>query len=127
MATTALSGKAGSAVATGGGGTIPAEVTSWDATIETDLLDAASFDSAGWKEFVAGLQGATGSLTAIGGLPAIGSVTSLTLQTSTESGSLEITGAAFINASSVSTPVEGRVEYTGTFTYTGAVTIGTVT
>ena len=127
MATIAISGKNGSVAATGGTGTVGAEVKNWDTSIELDLEDATSFDSEGWKEFVAGLQGATGSLTAVGGLPLLGSVTSITLQTGSTTGDLEITGAAFINVGAVTTPVDGIVEYSGSFTFTGSVTIGTVT
>jgi len=126
MATLGLSGKTGSAVATGGTGTIGSEITQWEASVELELLDGTSFASGGWEESIAGLQSASGTLTGIGSMPVTGSVTSLTLQTSTTAGSLEITGEAFISAGSTSTPVDGRVEYSGTFKFSGAVTIGTV-
>lgn len=127
MSTVAISGKNGSVAVTGGTGDVGSEIKNWDTSIELDLEDATSFDSEGWKEFVAGLQGATGSLTAVGSIPTLGSVTTLTLQTGNTSGDLELTGAAFINVAAVGTPVDGVVEYSGSFTFTGAVTVGTVT
>jgi hypothetical protein len=101
MSTVAISGKNGSVAVTGGTGGVGSEVKNWETSIEVDLQDATSFDSGGWKEFVAGLQGATGSLTAVGSIPTIGSVTTLTLETGSTAGDLKITGAAFINAAAV--------------------------
>jgi hypothetical protein len=127
MATTAISGKNGSITPTGTGA-VGAEVKSWDNSTELDLEDATSFDSAGWKEFVAGLSGSSGSFSAVGSVGTLGDVTSLQLDTGTDVGTdLRISGAAFINVVGTTTPVDGIVEYTGTYTFTGAVTFGTVT
>jgi hypothetical protein len=124
MATTALSGKNGTAVI----GSSTYEVTQWQANLEHEMVDGTSFESAGWKEFVPGLQGATGSLTMIGGIgpDTSSAAVSLELAVSTTSGDLKITGSAFLQTRGASTPVDGRVEYTADFTFTGAVTQGTV-
>jgi hypothetical protein len=126
MATVGISGKNGSVAVTGGTGDVGSEIKNWDLSYELDLEDATSFNSSGAKEYVAGLTGATGSLTAVGSIPTLGSVTTLTLETGNTAGDLQITGAAFINAAAVTTPVDGIVEYSGSFTFTGAVTIGAV-
>ena len=124
MATTALSGKNGTAVI----GSSTYEVTNWNASLELELVDGTSFESNGWKEFVPGLQGATGSLTMVGGIgPDTSSgATTLELAVSATSGDLKIEGSAFLQTRGAGVPVDGRVEYTADFTFTGAVTQTTV-
>jgi len=125
MATTAIAGYAGTVTAASGGGTVPADISEWSATTDTELLDATSFDSSGFKEYVQGLQGCTG--TAHGKAlvaPARGACT-LTLEAG-GSGSFSITGSAIINDVSHSTPVDGLVEFDISFSYTGTFTLGTV-
>ena len=124
MATTALSGKNGTAVL----GSASYEVTQWSCSLEDDLLDGTSFASVGWKEFVVGLQGATGSLTMVGSIApsTAAAFDSLELAVSATTGDLKIEGSAFFQTRTASTPVDGRVEYTADFTFTGAVTQGTV-
>jgi hypothetical protein len=126
MPTTTISGKNGS-VSIGGSSTY--EVSQWSISIDDDLLDGTSFSSGGYKEYVVGLQGATGSMTVVGSTnppSTASSSAALILQTSTASGSLEITGDAFLQTRGTSVPVDGRVEFTADFTITGTITEGTV-
>lgn len=127
MATTAITGKNGTVVSTGSPGDVGDEITNWDATLEIDLEEATSMDSGGYKEFIEGLTGMTGSFTAIGTPPVIGAVTDLALAVGATVGDLKFTGAAIIQNLGTTTPVDGRVEYSCDFSYTGAITVGTVT
>ena len=125
MATTAKSGKFGfveiDSVST-------YEVTQWTANLEDDMLDGTSFASNGWKESVVGLRGATGSMTLLGDVaPSTASAAAaIVLQEGVTTGDYKITANAFFQTRGVSTPVDGRVEFTVDWTATGAVTEGTV-
>lgn len=94
------------------------EVKSWEVTISTDMLDATDFCSNGWNEFIAGLKGATGSLTSTerysGG-------SSIVLANS--AGGVSISGDILWNEETFSNEVNGIVEYGQSFTFSGAVTI----
>ena len=126
MATAAISGKDGIVADGGGAGDVGSEVKEWEATIEVELLDATSFDSAGFREFIEGLKQCTGTFTAIGTPPIEGALTALVLQTGQATGDLTITGDAILNSVGVGTPVDGMVEYSAAFSYTGAFTVGAV-
>jgi hypothetical protein len=115
MATTALSGHTGSI--TGSGGT---EIKKWAVTVKTTPLEATSMASAGWQEFIEGLQGATGSFDCIGTKPTRGVAASLSLLTA--SGGATIAGKALIHDVQANSDVAGVVGWTAQFTFTGAVT-----
>jgi len=126
MATQALSGKTGSVAASGGTGGAGTEVKDWNATVEVDVIEATSFDSSGYKEFISGLTGGTGSFSAVGTAPVVGPVTTLTLQAASSTGAYKLVGAAIINNVGPAVDVAGVVEFSTSFTFTGAITIGTV-
>jgi len=113
MTTAAISGKAGS-VTNGGGAD---EITEWSVTLTTEALDATSMSSDGWREFIEGLQGATGSFTAIGSRPVTGSQSGISLNT----GNVTISGDVIISSVEASTPVDGVVTYSADFSFTGEV------
>jgi len=124
MATTAIAGYNGTVTAVGT--EQGSEVSEWSATITTELMDATSFDSAGYREFVEGLKSCTGSFHAKGlTAPANGSASSLVLEAGA-AGSLSISGAAIINEVNPGVPHDGLVEFDASFSYTGSYTLGVV-
>ena len=94
------------------------EVKSWTVSITTEMLDATDFCSAGWMEFIAGLQGATGSLTSTERYTGL---TSITLANS--AGGASISGNVLFDSETISNEVDGIMEYEQSFTFTGAVTV----
>ncbi len=118
MATAAIAGYDGSVSGPSG----VSEVTQWEIDLTVDSVDATSFDSNGWHEFIAGLQGANGSFTAIGSPPATGAASSATFKTKSTGGK-SISGDIIVTSVKYTTPVEGRVEYAATFQFTGEVTV----
>jgi len=82
------------------------------------MLDATDFCSSGWREFIEGLKGATGTITSTerytGG-------SDITLANS--AGGVSITGDVFWHEETFTNDVEGLMEYTQGFTFTGAVTV----
>jgi len=124
MATTAKSGKTGVLTLA----TVAYEVTQFTINLEDELLDGTSFDSNGWGESVVGLRRGTGSLTAIGSLPASTAAASAAFvgQVTNATGDEKITGDVYLQTRAISVPVDGRVEFTADFTFTGAVTETTV-
>lgn len=119
MTTAALAGYAGVVSGPSGIG----EITNWTLNIEIAALDATSMDSAGWREYIAGLQGVTGSFRSIKSkLTMNGTAVSLTLQTATASG-VSISGSAFLIKETPSVPVDGVVSWDFDFVFTGSVTI----
>ncbi len=122
MANSSVSGKLGTVT----GVTGVSEITRWNAAIASDALDATSINSAGWREFILGLQGATGSLSAFGNaaptIPTDGSPT-VTLSLVTDSGSsVTVAGDAILNNINIESTVEGVVTFTADYTFTGQVT-----
>ena len=87
------------------------EVTRWNLKITTDMLDASSMSSAGWKEHVPGLVGVSGSFTS-----------NLVLTTGAHAG-ISLTDAlgiaytcdVIVTNVKVHTPVDGVVEFTADF------------
>lgn len=117
-ATTAIAGFDGSL--TGPTGLV--EVKNWKLDVTTEALDATSMSSGGYKEFVEGLKGASGSFTSQGtAIPARG-LSAMTLKTKSTGGAT-ITGSAIVNSVSVGDPVDGLVTYDGSFVFTGSVGI----
>jgi len=111
------------------GSTAVAEIHEWNATINADLYDSTVFGDS-WKESVAGLKGATGSVMGYWMLSDTGQTalqnailggTTLTLHLS-PNGTNEFAGSAFISQLQEKAPVNGLVEVTFAFTFTGAVT-----
>lgn len=117
----ALSGKTGKVTNSGA-----TEVREWSVTEVGDPLDVTSFDDAGWRNFVLGLQGATGSFVAFGDRPVIGSVSGLQLDEGLTTGDLRISGDALINSIETGVAVDGSVQHSCDFTFKGEVTVGTV-
>ena len=94
------------------------EIKSWEVTISTEMLEATDFCSEGWREFVAGLKGATGSLTSTERYTGSSSIT-----LSNTDGGVSISGDVLWNEETISNSVDGLMEYTQSFTFTGAVII----
>jgi len=118
MSTSAISGKAG--VVTGANSA--SEITEWSVSVTAEALDATSMDSDGWREFIIGLEGATGSLTCIGARPTSGAAASLSLKTKA-AGGVEISGAAILSSIETSESVDGVVSHAAEFTFNGEVTV----
>lgn len=93
-------------------------IKSWEVTISTDMLDATDFCSNGWREFVEGLKGATGTITSTERYTG-----SSTISLANSAGGVTISGSVLWNEESITNDVEGLVEYTQNFTFNGAVVI----
>jgi len=94
----------------------------WDLTINADLYDATDFASAGWKTYIAGLKGGSGTIARYFidayfiNLLLTGSVRGiLALYVSTVSGA-RYEGYAYLNQLGQKTPVNGLVEDSMSFT-----------
>jgi len=95
------------------------DIVSWTVDIETDLLEKTSFCSGGFKEYIDGLKGATGSLTSY-----VRYTGSSTIELSnSESGTVTIAGNVLWNTESIENSVEGLQSFTQGFTFTGAFTV----
>jgi predicted secreted protein len=119
MATAAVSGKTGSVAGQTGG----TEIVEWNATLTFDAIDATSMASAGWREFIGGLKGGTGTFVCIGTNPVVEEVATLTLKDEDSSPSYTLSGKAIINEVSPAVPVDDRVSYNVSFTFTGVITV----
>lgn len=124
----AIAGKGGSARL--GVDTI-AEVTSWSLDVSTDMLDSTSLGD-NWREFVAGLNGATGSVEVKWDLPndtdgqtalqnALLNGTTVTLDLYVNDTNY-YSGTAYVSSLNVEDPVEDLVTATFEAQFTGAVT-----
>ena len=124
----AIAGKSGSARL--GANTI-AEVTSWSLDISSEMLDSTSLGD-DWKEFIAGLRGATGSVEVkwdvvsdANGQAALQTAflngTAVTLDLYVNA-TKYYTGSAYISSLSVEDPVEDLVTATFEMQFSGAVT-----
>ncbi len=118
MATAALCGMSGTIT----GITGLTEITNWEVSRTVEALDATSMASAGWKERIACLKGATGSCKSYQ-KPAMGAA-SVTLDTLAGAGGNTIAGAILISKITCTTDVNNVVEFATDFTFTGAITIG---
>jgi len=94
------------------------EIKSWSVTLTTDVLDATDFCSSGWREFVAGLQGGTGSLTSTERYTGSSSIS-----LANSAGGVTIAGDVIWNEETIENSVDGIIEYTNSFTFNGAVTV----
>ena len=97
------------------------EITNWSIDLTQEILEATSFASNGWREFILGLKGGTGTFTCVGTPPAIGSDTSVVFDT----GGPTITGDILVGSITYNTPVDGIVSYDVTFTLCGSISLGT--
>ena len=120
MATASISGKDGSVA--GAGAT---EIKEWNISITTESLEATSQASAGIREFVLGLTGATGSLSAIGITVPTRGIATLTLKAG-GSGTPQFDGIVNMENVDSASIADGMVEFSADFTFTGAVTVSTV-
>lgn len=122
MATAALSGKEGSVT---GVGTIT-EVKRWNCAIRTALLDATSMASAGWEEFIMGLQGASGSIVCVGNEAPDHTAAIATLSLKSDgTNKFTIAGAALLSNVNFEVDHAGIVTMTADFSFTGEVTVTT--
>ena len=112
MPTPAIAGKTGTIDGTCG------NVKSWEITLTTDMLDGTDFCSNGWREFVEGLKGATGTITSTARYSG-GS----TIVLANTAGGVTISGNVFWHEETISNMVDGIMEFSQGFTFTGAVTI----
>ena len=118
MATTALSGKAGSI-----SGITGTEITSWEVAVTIEAVEATSMASGGWNEFVEGLSGATGSFECVGTKPVQGAKASVDFLLKDSSGAIGISGDIIVSEVNTSTPHDGVVTYRANFSFTGEVTV----
>ncbi len=101
-------------------GAVGSEVREWSVDLTQDLIDVTSFDSDGWRAFIPGLKGATGTYTGVGTtLPAVGSVANATFNIS--DGNAFATGDILVSQVGVVCQVEDAVVYTASFSFCGAV------
>ena len=136
MAATALAGKAGTVQICVEDGTaaVVGKIKSWNIDIGYDTLDVTSFDSADdWREFLAGLSQWSGSFDGhwayATDTPQTVIVTALLTPAVLE---IELWvdatygwyGDVFVNATSITTNVDGTVDASFTFQGTGKPTYG---
>lgn len=124
----AISGKGGGVFL---GANKVAEVTNWTLDIEADMLDSTSFDSNGWRQFIAGLKQWSGSFEAkwkvsgdTTGQKALqdallgGTVLSIKLDVN---GTNNYSGSALVSTQSIETPVDDIVNSNFDYQGTGAL------
>jgi len=117
MATSSICGSTGSI--SGG-----SEITNWEITITVDAPDATSMSSAGWKERIACLKGATGNFRSLVRMDT-GARAGVSFKDASVGG-VTISGNIIVQKTTVNTPVDGVVSYTSDFTFTGTVTASTL-
>ena len=122
-ATVSIHGKDGTVV----GVTGVTEITEFSVELTLDANEATSIFSAGVRQFIKGLAGASGSLAAKGKtIPPTGDV-SLVLQTGVIVGSTRITGSAIITNVNVTNPHDDVVSYTADFTFDDGAVVDVTT
>lgn len=122
-ATESIHGKDGTVV----GVTGVTEITEWSVELTEDANEATSINSAGKRQFINGLTGASGSIAAKGKtIPPRGNV-SLILQTGTAVGSGRITGDAIMTNVNITNPHDDVVNYTADFTFKDDVVVDVTT
>lgn len=117
-ATTAISGHDGSITGPNG----MTEVVSWNCDVTCEDLDATSMASSGWKEFIEGLKGASGSASVQGTLAPSTGISAGTLKTKSTGGTT-LSGSIKIGRVGIGVPVDGKVTYDVDFQFTGSVAI----
>ncbi len=124
----AIAGKGGSVNV---GANKVAEISNWSLDLGSDDIDITSFDSNGWKEFLAGLKEWSGSLEGnfkhddTNGQKAILAAwvagTALTFNLKV-SDTVTFSGSAFVKPS-IETPVDDKASFSCDFQGTGALTL----
>ena len=94
------------------------EIKSWSVTISTDMLDVTDLCSAGWREYIEGLSGATGSITSTERYTGSSSII-----LANSAGGVSIAGDVLWNEETIENAVDGIIEYSQNFTFTGAMTV----
>jgi hypothetical protein len=113
------------------GGNDQVKVTRWNLTESKDAVDVTGFDSAGAREYVSGLFGATISCEAhweespggtdVGAPPDITSDVDVAFQLDTDTvPARRVTGNAVVTGATIDVAVEGSVDYTFDMTVNGA-------
>lgn len=92
------------------------DIKSWSIDVTTELLDSTSMGSNCFMEFIAGLQGATGSLVSNSRFSG-----GATIHLANASNSY--TGSVLFSSEAVETPVDGLVAYTHSFSFVGSITV----
>lgn len=127
MPTAAISGCNGKVTGVGGAGLVGTEIQNWQATIEAEKIDATSFDSGCFQEWIQGIKSMGGSFDAIGLPPVQGDIGTLTLDVSDQSGDLRISGPAILFTVAPNVQVKGSANTFGVnFDMTGEFTIGAI-
>lgn len=111
----ALSGKLGSVDI---GGAV-SEARNWEIELTSEALDATTYGSSGWLEFIAGLSGGSGTFESLNARITVGLKAAATF--AIPSGP-SIAGSIIITGYTPSAPVDGVVTYTYAFTFTGVIT-----
>jgi len=93
-------------------------VKEWSVDITTDRLDGTTTCSGGWRQFVEGLEGYTGSVTTFDHVD----VSDDFLAVSLSNDKVTVSGSALINES-ISSAVDGLNEFTYDIQFTGEVVI----
>lgn len=117
MASSAICGSGGSITGTGA-----TEIVFWEITQTVDAIDASSMASAGWKERVACLKGASGTFKSIAVSSTVGAHAGCVFLDA--AGGYSISGNIVISKITVGTPVDGVVSFDHSFSFTGTVTAG---
>ena len=108
-----IAGKSGSVT----GASTAAKIRSWEATIEMEVHDVTNFDSSGWKEFVEGLQGCSGTIRMVGDAPANGGAAAIVLSEGT--GGAKISGSVVLSNVKCNVDIGAEVGHEADFTFNG--------
>lgn len=108
-------------------GATVAECTTWQMDRNTEAVEVTAMDSAGNREYIAGLFGWGGSFTTLTFLNKTGSQAAASFDVgATQSATLpRLSGAIIITNEPANVPVDGRVEYGYTYQGTGVCTAAT--
>jgi hypothetical protein len=90
----------------------------WTVNLNTDRLDVTSFCSNGYREFIEGLKGATGTISSYVRILSPDGVKAVTLYNP----NITITGNAYLNETA-STMVEDKVSFEYDLQFTGTVSV----
>jgi len=119
MSTAALCGMSGSVT----GATGALEIFSWEIVQTIDAIEATSFDSAGWKERIACLKGASGSFKSQGASSTVGKHVSAVFKDA-QVGEYTISGNIVISKITIETPVADKITFNHEFNFTGTIVAG---
>lgn len=114
-----LAGKDGSVT----GASTAAKIRSWEGTIELDLHEVTNFDSNGWKEFVRGLRGMTGTIRCVGDPPAIDGTGASSIALKEGTGGYMISGSALLSNFRFNVDIGAEIGHEFDYTFNGEATI----